>query len=195
MKVPSSRMARAAMLLGAVAVSSASAITVSSPALAADLGTLTISPASGSVTDNPAFTSVDTSAACPTGYGTNVAVKVGPVGGPYSNLNRIGSENNYDAAPFTLTTNRSLATALGSAPADGSYEVVVECSGEVLGDNPDLFKAAITVSNGTWSVASAQPTTPPATDEPTTPPATDEPTTPPATDEPTATPTTDAPTA
>ncbi|MFU8870448.1 hypothetical protein [Micromonospora sp. SL4-19] len=138
------------------------------PAYAADLGTLTITPTSGSVGSGagdatPMFTSAATSAPCPTGYGTNAVAKVGPVGGPYNNLNKIGSENNYDAGPFSLDTNRSMAKALGGVPANGNYEIVIQCSGEILGDNPNYFRAPITVRDGTWTVsaASPQPSNPP----------------------------------
>ncbi|MFU8870445.1 Ig-like domain-containing protein [Micromonospora sp. SL4-19] len=167
MKAPSSRAARMAALLGAAVLSSVAVVGVSSPAFAADLGTLTITPTSGSVGSGvddatPMFTSAATSAACPTGYGTNAVAKVGPVGGPYNNLNKIGSDNNYDAGPFSLGTNRSMARALGGVPANGNYEIVIQCSGEILGDNPNYFRAPIKVNNGTWTVAGvvvAEPTT------------------------------------
>lgn len=168
MKAPSSRVARVAALLGAAVVSSVALVGVSSPAFAADLGTLTITPTTGSVgvdvnDATPMFTSATTSAACPTGYGTNAVAKVGPVGGPYNNLNRIGSDNNYDAGPFTLGTNRSMAKALGAVPGNGNYEIVIQCSGEILGDNADYFRAPITVNNGTWTVKGAVVATPTTT--------------------------------
>ncbi|MEU8259060.1 Ig-like domain-containing protein [Micromonospora sp. NPDC048999] len=167
MKAPSSRAARAAALLGAAVLSSVAVVGVSSPAFAADLGTLTITPTSGSVGSGvddatPMFTSATTSAACPTNYGTNAVAKVGPVGGPYNNLNKIGSDNNYDAGAFSLGTNRSMARALGAVPANGNFEIVIQCSGEILGDHKDYFRAPITVSNGIWKLAgavTAEPTT------------------------------------
>ncbi|MFJ6196610.1 Ig-like domain repeat protein [Micromonospora sp. NPDC092111] len=84
------------------------------------------------------------------------------MGGPYNNLNRIGGENNYDAGAFSLEANRSMARALGVVPGNGGYEIVVQCSGEILGDHPNYFRVPITVSAGTWTVAgvvTAQPTT------------------------------------
>ncbi len=138
----------------AAILSSVALALMSAPAQAADLGTLTVTPTTGSVTTNPMFTSVTTSSACPTGYGTNAVAKVGPLGGPYSLLNRIGSANNYAAAPFTLTSNRSMATALAHTPTAGAYEIVVVCTGEILGDNPNLFRIRIVVTGDTWAVGS-----------------------------------------
>ncbi len=136
------------------------AVVAAGPAYAADLGTLTITPTSGSVGSGvgdatPMFTSATTSAACPTGYGTNAVAKVGPAGGPYQILNKIGGDNNYDAGPFSLGANRSMAKALGAVPANGNYEIVIQCSGEILGEHPSYFRAPITVNDGTWAVASA----------------------------------------
>ncbi|MEU8259063.1 hypothetical protein AB0C02_00340 [Micromonospora sp. NPDC048999] len=140
------------------------AVVAAGPAYAADLGTLTITPTSGSVGSGvddatPMFTSATTSAACPTGYGTNAVAKVGPVGGPYHLLNKVGSDNDYDAGAFSLGTNRSMAKALGAVPANGNFEIVIQCSGELLGDHPNYFRAPITVADGTWS-ASTQPVPP-----------------------------------
>lgn len=129
-----------------------------SPASAAPLGTLTLSAATGSASQSPMLASVTTSAACPAGYGTNAAIKVGR-NGQFSNLNIIASAGNYDAAPFTLATNRSLAKALTGndmgTVADGAYEIVVLCAGEILGDHPERFSIAITVSGGTWQTGGA----------------------------------------
>ncbi|MFJ6196614.1 hypothetical protein [Micromonospora sp. NPDC092111] len=79
------------------------------------------------------------------------------MGGPYNNLNRIGGENNYDAGAFSLEANRSMARALGVVPGNGGYEIVVQCSGEILGDHPNYFRVPITVSAGTWTVSAAPP--------------------------------------
>ncbi|MGY0232984.1 hypothetical protein [Longispora urticae] len=116
------------------------------PAQAAPLGTLAITPATGSV--DAVFAGVRTSAACPAGYGTNAAIKVGKAGGPYNNLHKVGSAGGYDRAPFTLDANRSLRAA--QAGEDGEYQVVVLCTSESQGDHPDLFVAGITVTGGTW---------------------------------------------
>ncbi|MFF5172687.1 hypothetical protein ACFY3U_08645 [Micromonospora sp. NPDC000089] len=151
-----------AALLGLVASAALVLAGPAAPASAADLGTLTVTPTTGPVGSGvadatPMLTAVTTSAACPTGYGTNAVAKVGPVGGPYSNLDRIGSDNNYDAGPFTLGSNRSMAKALGAVPRNGDYEVVVQCSGEILGDNPGYFRVGITVAAGTWTVRAGGP--------------------------------------
>ena len=135
------------------AVVAAVLTSLESPAQAAPLGTLTLSASSGSVSQNPMLTGVTTSAACPAGYGTNAAVKVGR-NGQFFNLNTIGSAANYDTAPFTLTTNRSMARALTGSDsgtvADGLYEIAVLCAGETLGDHPDRFLTTITVTAGNW---------------------------------------------
>ncbi|MGI5149512.1 Ig-like domain-containing protein [Plantactinospora sp. CA-294935] len=122
------------------------------------LGTVALAPTGGSVHDNPFVTAATTSAACPTGFGENAALKVGPPGGPYSPLARIGGLANYDQAPFTLAANRSLATALGAAPADGTYEVAVSCSG-TTGTAPKDFSTLITVTGDSWAVKNAAATT------------------------------------
>ncbi len=151
--------ARAAAVLCAAAVTT---VAVAAPAAAADspiLGTVALTPASGLVTDDPFVTAATTSAPCPTGYGQNSSLRVGPVGGPFTLLVRIGSAGRYDQAPVTFAANRSLATALGATPADGTYEVVVTCSGVPAGPHPRVFSTLITVAGTAWSVKPATTTT------------------------------------
>ncbi|GIG61219.1 hypothetical protein Lfu02_55910 [Longispora fulva] len=145
---------RALIVLGAAVT----VLAFASPAQAAPLGTLTLSQTSGSVTDPVMFTAATTSAACPAGYGTNAALKVGKVGGPYNNLQKIQSAGHYDAAPVTIGASRSFMVSNENAPpAPGAYEVVVVCTSDTAGDHPDLFVAHITVTGSTWKVDGTQP--------------------------------------
>jgi hypothetical protein len=153
MKGPQSLLSRLVALASASAIATVAMLAVgAAPAQAAPLGTITLTPTSGTVDTNPMLTSGTSSAACPTDYGQNAVLRVGPIGGPYNNLNRIGSAGNYDQAPFTLTTNRSLTAALGTTPAPGDYEIVIECSGVLTGTHPDRFITTITVTGNNWAV-------------------------------------------
>jgi hypothetical protein len=130
----------------------------------APLGTLSVNPTSGTVTQNPMFASAKTSAACPAGYGTNATLGVRTAGGAApSPLRPIGSDANYDQAAFSLVPTRSMTVALfgpaGGAVAPGNYELAVLCTGELLGDNPNLFIASITVTGDGWAVSNAPPAT------------------------------------
>lgn len=149
--------ARAAAVLVAAAVPAGVLVGVAAPAQAASLGTVTLSQTSGTVTDTPMFTSGTTSAACPTGYGANAALRIGRPGGPYSNLVAPGGAGDYDAAPVTLSPNRSFSTAVGGPPADGEWLVIVECYSATLGRHTDEFQTSITVSGGDWAVTPAPP--------------------------------------
>ncbi|WP_422772801.1 Ig-like domain-containing protein [Plantactinospora sp. WMMC1484] len=155
MKATKALLGRATALAGAVALAAVGLAGVAAPAQAAVAGTLTLNPTSGTVTDNPMLTGATTSAACPTGFGDQAALRVGPVGAQVANLNRIASDTGYDTAPFTLTANRSMATALAGTPADGDYVVVVECLSELNGVHPDRFETVIAVSGGNWQVKGA----------------------------------------
>ncbi|WP_018348823.1 LPXTG cell wall anchor domain-containing protein [Longispora albida] len=122
------------------------------------LGGITLSAAGGSVTDNPMLASATTTAACPAGYGTNASIKVGRPGGPYSNLNKVGSAGGYDLAPFTLTANRSFTTANGGTPpAGGDYQIVIGCVSETAGDYPGWFTVDIAVTGTSWQVRQGGP--------------------------------------
>ena len=138
-------------LAAAVLTLAAAVLWPATPAQAAPLGTIALNPTSGTVDANSMLVSGTTSAKCPAEYGQNAVLRVGPIGGPYNNLNRIGSDGNYDQAPFTLATNRSMTAALGTQPANGDYEIVIECSGVILGTHPDKFVTAITVTGGNWA--------------------------------------------
>ncbi|WP_422772797.1 hypothetical protein ACN28C_07340 [Plantactinospora sp. WMMC1484] len=225
MKGPIHRLDRAASTLIGVALLSGAAMVgtalvgLTPPAQAApSLGTLALAPATGTVDDVPAFTAT-TSAACPTGWGAQAQIRISPAdqsGRPTGGtLDRIASDTGYDSAPFTLTTNRSIAKALDPddrdavipAPADGDYRITIECMTELAEAHVDWFQTVITISGPNWQVrdeptaspgpsGSSTPTgtptaTPTATTSPTsspTPTATASPT-PTATASPTPTPT------
>ncbi|WP_412539224.1 hypothetical protein R8Z50_25690 [Longispora sp. K20-0274] len=155
-------MRRVLIALGAAAA----VLAFAGPAQAAPLGTLTLTPATGSVDD--VFAGAATSAACPAGYGANAAYKVGKVGqvdgtgNPVrNNLAKVASAEGYDRAPFALAADRSLKKAMGGQPVvDGAYEVFVICVGETSGDHPDVFVTPITVAGGVWKVADGAPQPP-----------------------------------
>lgn len=149
---------RALALLSAVALAVGPAVPAAQAApirRAAAIGPLTITPTSGTVDGNPMLVSATTSAPCPARYGAAALLRVGPAGGPYSNIVRPGQTGGYDRAPFTLAANRSMTTSQGAPPADGEYEVVVECVSADLGPHPDRFVAPILVSGGSWRVREA----------------------------------------
>ncbi|GIG90378.1 hypothetical protein [Plantactinospora endophytica] len=177
MQTPPRRLGRTGATLLAVALTfgagmtAAAMVALTPPAQAApSLGTLTISPTSGSVTegtrDAPAFTA-GTSAACPAGSGAQAQLRISPAGQPGrpagGNLARIASDTNYDRAPFTLRTDRSIARALDPtpddgnhpAPADGDYRITVECMTELAEVHEHWFQALVTISGPTWQVKQA----------------------------------------
>jgi hypothetical protein len=145
--------ARAGALLGAAVMSAGVLVAVASPAQAASLGTITLTQQNGPVDTNPMFASA-TSAACPTGFGENVGLRVGPVGGPYQNLARALGGGGYDQAPVTIAPNRSMATALGATPAPGNYLVIIECFSLTAGRHVDEFQLPIVVEGTNWRVDS-----------------------------------------
>ena len=77
-----SLLGRAAVLLSTAAIATLAFSGLAAPAQAESpvLGTLALSPAGGSVNDTPFVTAATTPAACPTDFGGNAALKVGPVG-------------------------------------------------------------------------------------------------------------------
>ncbi|MGN9911054.1 hypothetical protein ACTMTJ_26200 [Phytohabitans sp. LJ34] len=148
--------ARVAALLATAAATATALVGVASPAQAAPLGTVNLSQSSGSVSDSPMFASGTTSAACPSGYGDNVALRIGRPEGPFSNLRAALGAGGYDTAPVTIEPNRSFATALGGvAPGSGEWWVVVECFSATLGQHPDRFVTSITVTGSTWELPPA----------------------------------------
>jgi hypothetical protein len=170
-----SPVARSVALLSAIAVIAVAAAGFAGPARAADPKPITLVPASGTVDQTPMFTAVTTAEACPAGYGTNVAVKIGRIGGPYNNLNTVYSDGGYDTAPLSLAANRSFTRANGNVPpAAGRYEVVIICTSETQGDLTDLFRSQqIEVTGAGWQVAGGGgPGPTPTTAGPTTAPPT-----------------------
>ncbi|MET7949694.1 hypothetical protein [Micromonospora sp. NPDC005324] len=156
-------MPRKLSALAATALALVASLTLPAPAQAAPLGGVRLSATSGTVDAGPVFASATASAPCPTGFGRNAQLRVGPPGGPYSNLARPLTAGGYDRTAVTAQPNRSFATALGGAPVDGEWWVVVECVSETQGVHPDRFVTPITVSGRQWRAgrpAGAPTTTP-----------------------------------
>ncbi|WBB65469.1 Ig-like domain repeat protein [Micromonospora sp. WMMD812] len=155
--------ARAGALLGAMVLSAGMIAIVSSPAQAASLGPVNISQTSGLVTDTPMFASGNT-ALCPTGYGENANLRVGKEGPPFSNLAPVLGGGGYDDPAenpngITINPNRSFQTALGRAPEQGVWWIVMECYSLTEGRHDDEFRTAIVVEGNTWRVPIAEDTT------------------------------------
>jgi hypothetical protein len=146
-------LARVGAVLAAAAVSAGVLVGVAAPAQAASLGAITLSQTSGGVDDTPMLASATTSTPCPTGYGANVALRIGRPDGPFSNLRAPLGAGGYDTAPVAIAPNRSFSTAIGGAPGDGEWWVVVECFSATEGQHPDRFVTPITVTGTTWAVA------------------------------------------
>ncbi len=142
---------RIAALLASVVIA-AGVLVGQTPAHAANLGTVKLSAQGGSVTASPILSSASTSAACPRGFGDNVQLRVGPPGGPFANIAAPGRAGGYDGAPVTLRPNRSFSTALGAAPGDGEWWVVLECYSMTQGRYPDRFVTPIHVTGGSWQL-------------------------------------------
>ncbi|MFF5233142.1 hypothetical protein [Dactylosporangium sp. NPDC000521] len=154
------RLRRIAAVAAAVTVA---AVTLpgplTAPAHAAPLGTITVTPASGSVDTDPMFTSATASAACPATYGTNAGLRIARAGtSQFANLTRVGDDGNYDAVPPTLKPNRSMRAAFGTTPiTDGDYTLVIVCTGESAGDHPDVFSTTIRVTGTAWTASGGGP--------------------------------------
>ncbi|MDQ7903025.1 Ig-like domain repeat protein [Phytohabitans sp. ZYX-F-186] len=147
--------ARAGALLGAAVMSAGVLVAVASPAQAASLGGIDITPANGTVDASPMFTSATSSAPCPSTFGENAGLRVGPVGGPYQNLGRPLGGGGYDQAPVTIAPNRSLAQALGvTTVTPGSYLIIIECFSLTAGRHADEFQLPIVVEGTNWRVDS-----------------------------------------
>ncbi|GIG66411.1 hypothetical protein [Phytomonospora endophytica] len=145
----------------------------SPPAQAAPLGTIVLSPTTGSVgADTPTTAMVDSataSAACPTGYGDQVGFRARPVGQatPGNAFGSILSAGGYDttAPKFVPGTNLrfSLARVLSGnvtpvpVPAPGDYELYMNCFSGTTGEHADRFSLIITVTGSTWAVKTTQP--------------------------------------
>ncbi len=134
------------------------------PAQAASLGALTLTgidgkpQTSGTVDATPMFASATTSAPCPAGFGENASLRIGPPGGPYSNLAKTLGGGGYDEAPVTSDSNRSFTTALGNPPADGVWHIIMECYSLTEGRHPDEFQLPIMVCGRLWKVGDECPT-------------------------------------
>ncbi len=126
------------------------------PAVAAPLGEVRISQTSGTVDANPVFKTATASAPCPNGYGNDAQVRVGPPGGPFANVAKPLTNGGYDKQPVSAQPNRSFTTALGGAPADGEWLVVVECYSLTQGMYSERFATSITVSGTHWRLGRPQ---------------------------------------
>ncbi|GLZ75712.1 hypothetical protein Afil01_05190 [Actinorhabdospora filicis] len=173
------------------------------PAQAAPLGTITLSPAGGSVgadTPTTAFvTTATTSKACPTGYGANASLRVRAAGAAAGNaFGPVKGAGGYDTSPVAFSGGDirfSLARALSGnvtpvpAPAAGDYEIYAECFSQEAGKHADVFSVTITVTGTAWQVKQVvTPTTPPTTAPTTAPPTTAPTSSPPASASPSSSP-------
>lgn len=137
----------------------ATALSLAAPAsaAAAPLGSVRLSQNSGTVDADPIFATATASKPCPAGYGRNAQVRIGPPGGPYSNVAKPLTAGGYDKKAVSVKPNRSFARALAGAPTSGEWWVVVECYSETVGMHPERFITPITVTGRTWKVG--QPVT------------------------------------
>ena len=122
------------------------------PAAAADIGSVVLSHQSGSVSVSPMFASATTSVGCPAGFGNDISLRVGRPGGPFSNIAAPMSGGPFDQGPNIIRPNRSLEQAIGGPPAEGAWEVVVECFSQAQGRHPERMVTPITVTGDTWAV-------------------------------------------
>ena len=138
--------------LSAVAVAALSVLAIPAPAGAAPLGSVRLSQSSGTVDQNPIFGSASASKPCPAGFGSDAMVRVGPPGGPYSNVAKPLTDGGYDKKAVSVKPNRSFSTALAGAPAGGEWWVVVECYSLTLGMYEERFVTPITVNGRAWKL-------------------------------------------
>ncbi|WP_116068802.1 hypothetical protein [Asanoa ferruginea] len=138
-------------VVAAAVALAATPLVLPAPAVAAPLGQVTLAKSAGSVDDNPIFASATASAPCPTGFGADAMVRIGPVGGPYANVAKPLTAGGYDKKAVSVKPNRSFTMALGNVrPTDGEWQVVVECYSITDGMHPERFVTPITVSGGRW---------------------------------------------
>ncbi|GIF64375.1 hypothetical protein Ais01nite_24100 [Asanoa ishikariensis] len=136
---------------GAVLALAVAVLVLPAPAVAAPLGQVTLDRTAGSVDDNPIFSTAAASAPCPTGFGADAMVRIGPPGGPYANVAKPLTAGGYDRKAVSVKPNRSFVMALGNVkPADGEWQVVVECYSVTEGMHKERFVTPITVSGGRW---------------------------------------------
>ncbi|GIF51168.1 Ig-like domain-containing protein [Asanoa ferruginea] len=151
--------ARACALAAAVmSIAGGTLVIASNAASAASLGAVTLSQQDGLVDQTPMFASAVSARPCPTGFGENAALRVGPPAGPYSNLAVSLGGGDFDLAPVTVNANRSFQTALGGVkPADGQWVVIIECYSLTEGRHPDEFRTPIIVCGNAWAVGNTCP--------------------------------------
>jgi hypothetical protein len=130
----------------------AATVALPAPASAAPLGNIKLSESSGTVDKNPIFGTATAAKPCPSGFGSDAAVRIGPPGGPYQNVAVPLRAGGYDKKPVSVKPNRSFARAIGGTPADGEWWVVVECWSLVQGRHPQLFITPLTVTGKSWKV-------------------------------------------
>ncbi|MFD0742352.1 hypothetical protein ACFQ1L_11375 [Phytohabitans flavus] len=111
-----------------------------------------LSQAKGTVDQTPIFGTASTSKPCPDGFGSDAAVRIGPPGGPYQNVATPLREGGYDKKAVSAKPNRSFSRAIGGAPANGEWWVVVECWSLTLGRHPELFITPLTVTGRDWKM-------------------------------------------
>ncbi|MFC0532550.1 hypothetical protein [Phytohabitans kaempferiae] len=138
--------------LSAAALTALAVVAFPVPASAAPLGTVQLSQSEGTVDQTPIFGTASASRPCPSGYGSDALVRVGPPGGPYANVARPLTDGGYDAKAVLAKPNRSFAAALGGAPASGEWWVVVECFSLTQGQHPERFVTPLTVTGRDWKV-------------------------------------------
>ncbi|WP_433892007.1 hypothetical protein [Streptomyces sp. CA-111067] len=143
----------------------------------ADLtGTVTLTPAGGTVDDAPVFTQVSVDQACPVNYQTALDINIFLPSGDWSNLStNVTSGAPFDTAPITAeppttedfsngTYVRSIATAfdlLGQTVSDGTYPIQVVCrpSDPVAFPDTPAFTAFIDITGSNWAVKQVAPPT------------------------------------
>lgn len=157
-------------VLALVLGSGALALTTAGPAGADDSGTVTLTPASGSVDDNPPLTQLTLSNGCPEGYQDSIEIGVVLTGGtsdivygltdgaPYSGTNVTVT---VPADPGPTTYINSIADAFGNfgaTPADGTYPLNVMCessTGASVGTS--TFSTLIDITGHDWAVKQVAP--------------------------------------
>ncbi|GAA4468209.1 hypothetical protein [Phytohabitans houttuyneae] len=145
--------ARASLaVLSALAVAALTAVAFPAPAQAAPLGSVRLSASKGTVDQTPIFATASAAKPCPSGFGQDAAVRIGPPGGPYQNVATPLRDGGYDKKAVSVKPNRSFARAIGGAPAAGEWWVVVECWSLTQGRHPDLFITPLTVTGKEWKL-------------------------------------------
>ncbi|WP_141726339.1 hypothetical protein, partial [Actinacidiphila rubida] len=166
-----------AALLGVLALilgSGALVLTTSGTAGADDSsGTVTLTPSSGSLSDNPPLTGLTLSNGCPTGFQDAITINVSlPDLGDSSIVYNLTDGAPYTASPLTVsipaspgptTYINSIADAFsnyGATVADGTYAVQVVCQATGGSSTADsTFTTLIDITGNDWAVKQAAPPT------------------------------------